>query len=119
MIQNYEVSAIVSFLFLFGHFLEQKTLTHTRSAIQELLAMAPQPAWKWNGQSYLEVSIDQVEVSDHVLVKTGASIPVDGQVATGQAYVNEASITGESKMIKKKREIPSMPARLSKMAVWK
>lgn len=102
MIQNYEVSAIVTFLFLFGHFLEQKTLTHTRSAIQELLAMAPQPAWKWSGQSYLEVSIDQVEVSNHVLVKTGASIPVDGQVATGQAYVNEASITGESKMIKKK-----------------
>lgn len=102
MIQNYEESAIISFLFLFGHFLEQKTLTHTRSAIQELLAMVPQPAWKWNGQSYLEVSIDQVEVSGHVLVKTGASIPVDGRVATGQAYVNEASITGESKMIKKK-----------------
>lgn len=101
VIANYEESAIVTFLFLFGHFLEQKTLQHTRSAIQELLALSPKTAWKWVDNQYLEVDIEEVQASDHILVKTGAAIPVDGHVITGGGYVNEASITGESQIIHK------------------
>lgn len=116
-IQNYEESAIVTFLFLFGHFLEQKTLKKTRSAIQELLALAPDTAWKWTGHQYEQVSIDQVDVHDKILVKTGANIPVDGVVLSGQAHVNEASITGESAMIKKTTMIRSMLEPSLKMEV--
>ncbi|MGD9887504.1 MAG: heavy metal translocating P-type ATPase [Bacilli bacterium] len=96
MIKNYEESAIVTFLFLFGAFLEQRTLNKTRTAIKELTQMAPDKALKQgiNGE-FEEVGIEEVEVSDILLVKTGAKIPVDGLVADGDGYVNEASITGE------------------------
>ncbi|MGI6425007.1 MAG: heavy metal translocating P-type ATPase [Tepidanaerobacteraceae bacterium] len=97
LIQNYEESAIVTFLFLFGAFLEQRTLNKTRSAIKELTEMAPESALKQmeNGE-FEEVEVDEVDVGDVLLVKTGAKVPVDGTVLTGEGSVNEASITGES-----------------------
>ena len=97
LIQNYEESAIVTFLFLFGAFLEQRTLNKTRSAIKELTDMAPESALKKieNGE-FVEVEVDEVDVGDVLLVKTGAKVPVDGTVLTGEGSINEASITGES-----------------------
>jgi Cd2+/Zn2+-exporting ATPase len=96
-IRNFEESAIVTFLFLFGSFLEQRTLNKTRSAIKELTEMAPETALKQmaNGE-FVEVEVDEVDVGDILLVKTGAKIPVDGTVLSGEGSINEASITGES-----------------------
>lgn len=97
LIQNYEESAIVTFLFLFGAFLEQRTLNKTRSAIKELTQMAPESALKQMGNGeFVEVEVDEVDVGDVLLVKTGAKVPVDGTVLTGEGSINEASITGES-----------------------
>ena len=97
MIQNYEESAIVTFLFLFGAYLEQRTLNKTRSAIKELTQMAPDSAFKQmeNGE-FEEVDVDDVDKGDILLVKTGAKVPVDGTVLSGEGYINEASITGEA-----------------------
>ena len=97
VIRNFEESAIVTFLFLFGALLEQRTLNKTRSAIKELTDMAPESALKRmdNGE-FAEVDVDEVEVGDVLLVKTGAKVPVDGTVLTGEGSINEASITGES-----------------------
>jgi Cd2+/Zn2+-exporting ATPase len=96
-IKNFEESAIVTFLFLFGAFLEQRTLNKTRSAIKELTEMAPESALKQmpNGE-FEEVDIYEVDAGDILLVKTGAKIPVDGTVISGEGSINEASITGES-----------------------
>lgn len=102
MIGEYNESAIVTFLFLLGHLLEQKTLEHTRSAIQKLVQMAPAKAWKFTGEAFSEVEIDEVGVGDQLLVKTGAQIPVDGIVLEGSGYLNEANVTGESKQVHKK-----------------
>ena len=103
IIRNFEESAIVTFLFLFGAYLEQRTLNKTRSAIKELTEMAPESALKQmeNGE-FEEVEVDEVDVGDILLVKTGAKVPVDGTVLTGEGYVNEASITGESVPVRKK-----------------
>lgn len=97
LIRNFEESAIVTFLFLFGAYLEQRTLKKTRSAIKELTEMAPESAWKQmeNGE-FAEVDVDDVDEGDILLVKTGAKVPVDGTVLTGEGSINEASITGES-----------------------
>ena len=101
-IQNYEESAIVTFLFLFGHYLEQRTLNQTRSAIKELTEMAPESALKQmdNGK-FEEVEVDDVDEGDILLVKTGAKVPVDGTVLTGKGHINEASITGEAVPVNK------------------
>jgi len=103
-IKNFEESAIVTFLFLFGAYLEQRTLSKTRSAIKELVEMAPESALKLmdNGE-FEEVDIDEVDAGDILLVKTGVKIPVDGTVLTGDGYVNEASITGESLPVSKQK----------------
>ena len=104
LIKNLEESAIVTFLFLFGAYLEQRTLNKTRSAIKELTEMAPESALKQmeNGE-FIEVKIDEVNVGDILLVKTGAKVPVDGSVLAGEGYVNEASITGESLPVGKEK----------------
>ena len=105
LIQNFEESAIVTFLFLFGAFLEQRTLNQTRSAIKELTEMAPESALKQmeNGE-FEEVEVDEVDIGDILLVKTGSKVPVDGTVLTGEGYINEASITGESLPVTKKKD---------------
>ncbi|MCR6546370.1 heavy metal translocating P-type ATPase [Dehalobacterium formicoaceticum] len=104
LIQSYEESAIVTFLFLFGAFLEQRTLNKTRSAIKELTEMAPESALKQmeNGE-FVEVEVDDVDEGDVLLVKTGAKVPVDGTVLTGEGSINEASITGESLPVGKEK----------------
>lgn len=102
IIGEYNESAIVTFLFLFGSYLEQRTLTKTRESIKSLTEMAPTTALVVaDDGSTSEVDVDDVEVGDHVLVKTGASVPVDGQVVDGSGYFDEAVITGESKAVSK------------------
>jgi len=105
LLRNFEESAIVTFLFLFGAFLEQRTLNKTRSAIKELTEMAPESALKQmeNGE-FEEVKVDDVDVGDILLVKTGAKVPVDGTVLSGEGHINEASITGESVPVGKKKD---------------
>ncbi len=105
LIQNYEESAIVTFLFLFGAYLELRTLNKTRSAIKELTEMAPESALKLmeNGL-FQQVEVDEVDVGDVLLVKTGAKVPVDGTVLTGEGSINEASITGEAIPVAKEKD---------------
>lgn len=96
IIQNYEEAAIVPFLFLFGDYLEKKTLKKARSAIEELLLMSPKTALRYFEGNVEEVSIEDVKVGDQLLVKTGSMIPVDGIIIQGDTHVDESSITGES-----------------------
>lgn len=105
LIRNFEESAIVTFLFLFGAFLEQRTLNKTRSAIKELTEMAPESALKqMEDGEFIEVDVDEVDVGDVLLVKTGAKVPVDGTVLSGEGSINEASITGESIPVAKEKD---------------
>lgn len=103
-IRNFEESAIVTFLFLFGAYLELRTLNKTRSAIKELTEMAPESALKQmeNGE-FEEIDVEDVDVGDILLVKTGAKVPVDGTVISGEGSINEASITGESIPVAKEK----------------
>ena len=104
LIRNFEESAIVTFLFLFGAYLEQRTLNKTRSAIKELTEMAPESALKRTGEGeFVEVDVEEVDVGDILLVKTGAKVPVDGTVLSGEGSINEAAITGESLPVSKEQ----------------
>lgn len=102
VIGEYNESAIVTFLFLFGSYLEQRTLKKTRESIRSLSEMAPQTAQVVaDDGTVTAVDVDDVAIGDHVLVKAGGQVPVDGTVITGSAFVNEASITGEAQLVKK------------------
>ena len=102
IIGEYNEAAIVTWLFMFGEVLEEVTLKKTRSAVKQLTDLAPQTALVVDpdGTTHQE-DVDFLDPGTHVLIKTGAQVPVDGAVLTGSALVNEASITGESRLVKK------------------
>ncbi len=89
-------AAAVTFLFAIGHALEAATLTRTRSALAELVAVAPDVAGVLRDGEQIEVPAGEVEVGEVVVVKNGAKVPVDGRVVAGSGAVDEATITGES-----------------------
>lgn len=101
IIGEFNESAIVTFLFLFGSYLESKTLQKTRTAIKGLTDMSPTTATLVTDDGTEEVDVDDVDEGDVVLVKTGSQVPVDGIVVEGNGYLNEASITGEARQISK------------------
>lgn len=101
IIGEFNESAIVTFLFLFGSYLESKTLQKTRTAIKGLTDMSPTTATLVTADGTEEVDVDDVDEGDVVLVKTGSQVPVDGVVVEGNGYLNEASITGEARQVNK------------------
>lgn len=102
VIGEYEESAVVTFLFLFGSYLEQRTLQKTRSSVKNLTQMAPTTAELVDENGVVStVDVDDLDEGDHVIVKPGGQIPVDGKIIEGKGYMNEASITGESTPVEK------------------
>ncbi|MBT2731756.1 cation-translocating P-type ATPase [Carnobacterium sp. ISL-102] len=96
-IGEYTESSIVTFLFLFGDYLEMRTLEKTRSSLRELVDMAPQEATVLRADGKTEIiPVEDVVEGDRVVIHPGGKIPVDGKIMTGKASINEAAITGES-----------------------
>ena len=100
-IGEYWEAAVVTFLFALGSYLEARTLDKTRGALRELLELAPQVARVRKGDEEKEIPAADVKVGDLVIVRPGEKIPVDGEIITGVATVNQAVITGESIPVEK------------------
>lgn len=94
-------AAAVTFLFAVGHALEARTMDKTRSALAELVAVAPDVAVVLRDGHQVEVAAAAVQLDETVLVKNGAKVPVDGVVVAGTGAVDEASVTGESIPVEK------------------
>ncbi|NKZ02805.1 heavy metal translocating P-type ATPase [Actinomadura latina] len=101
IIGEYWEAAAVTFLFAIGHALENATLSRTRSALAELVAVAPDVAVVLRDGDQAEVPAASVAHGETVLVKNGAKVPVDGVVIDGSGALDEASITGESIPVEK------------------
>lgn len=102
VIGEYNEAAIVTWLFMLGEVLEDVTLKKTRSAVKQLTSMAPQTAVIVNDDGTTsQEDVDFLDAGTKVLVKTGSQVPVDGTIVTGKALINEASITGESRLVQK------------------
>ena len=94
-LKEYWESAAVTFLFVFGSYLEARALGKTRDALASLIKVAPTKANLIRDNKIIEVDIDEVQVGDVVVVRPGEKIPIDGIVIKGQGAVDEATITGE------------------------
>lgn len=97
----FESAAMILTLITVGKMLEAYSKGKTTSAIRALLDLAPKTAVLLNDGEPVEVPADQVHPGDLVLVRPGESIPVDGDVVSGQSAVNEAALTGESMPVDK------------------
>ncbi len=87
---------------LLGHWIEMRSVRQASSSLNELAKLMPDEAERLNGDGSTEtVPVSALQEGDRVLVRPGASIPVDGVVIEGSSKVNEAMITGESKPVKK------------------
>jgi len=95
-IGEYVESAVVTFLFLFGDYLELRTLEKTRSSLRELTEMAPQEAVVVRENGNVTVPVEEVVIGDRVIIRSGGKVPIDGSIVSGQASLNEAAVTGES-----------------------
>ncbi len=92
--------ATAMFLFALGNALEGYTMERARSAIRSLMQLAPSEALRLvreNGEIRQErVSVTELAVGDHILVRPGERVPMDGEVVSGESAVNQSAITGES-----------------------
>ena len=95
-IHEYVESSVVTFLFMFGAYLEARTLEKTRSSLKALIDMAPQEANVIREGENLIVPVEEVVKGDRIIIRSGGKVPVDGSIVSGKAILNEAAITGES-----------------------
>ncbi|MBY7142043.1 cation-translocating P-type ATPase [Virgibacillus sp. NKC19-3] len=103
-IGEYVESAAVTFLFLFGAYLEARTLEKTRSSLQTLMGMAPMEATVLENGERIVKPIRDIDTGDHILIQTGEKVAIDGKIISGQAFINESTITGESILANKNIE---------------
>ena len=96
IIGEYVESAVVTFLFIFGAYLESRTLEKTRSSLRNLIDQTPTEATVIRPEGHIKVSVDDVVKGDRVLIRSGEKVAVDGAIVSGQALIVEAAITGES-----------------------
>ncbi len=87
---------------LLGHWMEMRSVRQASGALDELAKLMPDEAERIRADGGTEtVSVSDLQAGDKVLVRPGATIPADGDVYEGSSDVNEAMITGESKLVKK------------------
>lgn len=96
VVGEWVTAAIVVVFMRVGEYVENFTTESARRAVKELTALAPQTARVEQLGQEIEVPIDKVRIGEIVIVRPGEKVPVDGEVVSGQATVDQAAITGES-----------------------
>jgi Cu+-exporting ATPase len=98
----FEAAAVITVLVLLGQVLELRAREATSGAIKALLQLAPKTARRVdaNGADH-EVEIESLEVGDHLRVRPGEKVPVDGVILEGRSSLDESLVTGESMPVTK------------------
>ena len=97
----YESAGMILTLISLGKFLEARSKAKTTDAISSLVKLTPQTALVRRNGVEQEIPTASIQVGDTILVKTGAAIPADGTVISGQGSVDESALTGESLPVEK------------------
>ncbi len=97
----WELATLIDIMLL-GHWIEMRSVMGASRALEELAKLMPSDAHKvMDDGSTKDVSIQEIQAGDRVLVKPGEKVPVDGEVSEGRSSVNESMITGESMPVSK------------------
>lgn len=97
----FETSAVLITLILFGKYLEARAKSQTTNALSSLLNLQAKDARVMRGGKEQLVSIDALQVGDHIIVNPGEKVPVDGVIIKGNSSVDESMLTGESIPVEK------------------
>jgi Cu+-exporting ATPase len=98
----YDVTVVVTALVVLGLAMELKAKGRTSEAIKKLIGLQAKTARVLRNGAEVDIPVEEVVVSDIVIVRPGEKIPVDGEVIEGQSAVDESMITGESLPVSKK-----------------
>lgn len=96
----WELATLVTIMLL-GHWLEMASVAKAENALDAISKLLPDKAEKLVNGKPTQVLVSELKVGDQVLIRPGASIPVDGVIVEGSSSVDEAAITGESKPVSK------------------
>lgn len=97
IIKQYSEAATVVFLFSLSELLESLSVQRARNAIRELLKLTPQTAFLLNDDNSIsEIRIENININQKIRVKAGEIIPLDGVIISGNASIDQATLTGES-----------------------
>lgn len=91
----YETALMLAGFLMLGRYLESRAKGRTSTAIKKLVGMQPKTATVVRDGAEIQIPIEDVEINDIVIVKPGEKIPADGEVVSGESYVDESTITGE------------------------
>lgn len=97
----FEATTVILTLVVLGQLLEANAHGRTQEAVRMLLQLAPNTAIKLVGDKEVEVSVEELAKGDHLRVRPGAKIPVDGRIIEGEAIIDESMITGEPLPVEK------------------
>lgn len=98
----YEAAAVVTTLVLLGQVLELKARSSTSAALKALLGLAPKTARRLSSDgTEHDIPLEHVMKGDHLRVRPGEKVPVDGVVLEGTSSVDESMVTGESIPVEK------------------
>lgn len=97
----YDTSTLIIALILMGRYFEARAKGRTSEAIKKLMGLAPRTARRVEGDTEIDVPIEQIQAGDVLRVRPGDKVPVDGVVTQGRSSVDEAMLTGESLPVEK------------------
>lgn len=97
----WELATLITIMIL-GHWLEMNSIQKAEGALDDLAKLLPDTAEKIVKGDIKTVEVNTLKVGDVILVRPGASIPIDGKIIEGASSVNEAAITGESQPVSKR-----------------
>src|SRR5690625_2960632 len=97
----YETSAFIITFILLGRLLEQKSKSKTKEALEELYQIQTKLATLYENGQEVRVNIEDLMPGNHIVVKPGERVPIDGQVSKGYSMIDESLLTGESVPIEK------------------
>jgi Cu+-exporting ATPase len=110
----FDTSAMIIALILLGRFLEARARGQTSAAIKRLIGLQPKTALIVREGEEVEISVEDVQVGDLVLVRPGERVPVDGIVRQGQTSIDESMVTGESIPVEKGEDDEVIGATINK-----
>ncbi len=97
----WELATLIDIMLL-GHWIEMRSIMGASNALEELVKLMPNEAHrvKENGETE-DIAVSDLQTGDHVLVKPGEKIPVDGVILEGKSAIDESMLTGESMPVEK------------------
>ncbi|WP_342389272.1 copper-translocating P-type ATPase [Salinicoccus bachuensis] len=92
----WELATLV-LIMLLGHWIEMRSINNASKALESLASLMPDTANRISEDgSTEEVQVDEIKAGDHVMVKPGEKMPLDGKIIKGKSQVDESMLTGES-----------------------